>query len=310
MNVDFLYMLCYNENGVRQKMFEVNRKIIYKSSFAIPFNYRSGEKIFPVTPMGIGVMDCRDDYYFKRKQELGYSLIYILEGKAELLYDGIKFEMRRDEMVLVSQSHYHELHIPDKKPMKYSFINMATTQFTDELYDMLYSGGFKPVMCTIPSEMELKFNKLKKLAKGDDSTKELMVFSLISSLLADLYRDVKIYERNLKEKNIPEWCLKAVRFFEEHYDEKININTLAESNRKSLSLFSKEFKKNIGYSPTAFLREVRLKNATNMLLYSSKSLDAIACDAGFSSTSRFIEAFGKQNGITPYKFRKQKNEFI
>ena len=43
----------------------------------------------------------------------------ILEGKAELLYDGIRYEMRRDEMVLVSQSHYHELHIPDKKPMKY-----------------------------------------------------------------------------------------------------------------------------------------------------------------------------------------------
>lgn len=287
-------------------MFEVNRKIIYKSSFAIPFNYSSGEKRFPITPIGIGVMDCRDDYYFRRKMELGYSLIYILEGKAELLYDGIKFEMRRDEMVLVSQKHYHELCIPDKKPMKYSFINIATSQFTDELYDMLYSGGFKPVVCTIPSEVSVMFDKLRKLASGEDYTKELMIFSLTSSILANLYHDIKFHEEALKEKNAPDWCKHTILYIEENYNEKINFNALAGKSKKSLSMFGREFKKYTGYTPTAYLNEVRLKNAKNLLLYTDKNLDAIAGDTGFSSTSRLIEAFRKQNNITPYRFRKQK----
>jgi AraC-like DNA-binding protein len=55
---------------------------------------------------------------------------------------------------------------------------------------------------------------------------------------------------------------------------------------------------------TAYVCEVRLREAERLLLTTKKSVTEIAIEVGFSTASYFIDRFRVLHGVTPHQYRQ------
>ena len=83
------------------------------------------------------------------------------------------------------------------------------------------------------------------------------------------------------------------------------VDSLAAHSAMSRSTFHDRFTSAIGRSPIAFLREVRLRRAADLLQTTNHSVDDIASRVGFESRSHFSRKFSELFGRSPTKFRSE-----
>lgn len=99
----------------------------------------------------------------------------------------------------------------------------------------------------------------------------------------------------------------AIDYICDHLQDRLTMEQLAEIEHLNPSYFSKLFSKETGVPVKAFILNVKVATAHNMLSHSDYSISDISYSLGFSSQSAFTAAFRKKYGISPGKFRNSYN---
>jgi AraC-like DNA-binding protein len=89
-----------------------------------------------------------------------------------------------------------------------------------------------------------------------------------------------------------------------HFRTKIPLKTIASIANMNPSAFCRYFKMRTKRSFSQFVTELRLQQATNMLLNSNLTIDQISLECGFESPSYFYRTFKKYKKITPAAYQK------
>ena len=118
-------------------------------------------------------------------------------------------------------------------------------------------------------------------------------FSLFYNLLAALDRPL-----------VPKRMRRAKDRIDQGYAEPLTITALAAEAGISEVHFRKEFKKYFGQSPLAYLKGVRLEQASRLLLSGEYSVAEVAMRCGFESISYFSYEFRRLKGISPAAYQK------
>jgi len=71
----------------------------------------------------------------------------------------------------------------------------------------------------------------------------------------------------------------------------------------SSSQIYRKIKEQTGYSPSVYIRNIRLQYARDIMLRSDLSLSEIAYKVGFNGLSYFSRCFSNYYGMAPSKFR-------
>ena len=91
----------------------------------------------------------------------------------------------------------------------------------------------------------------------------------------------------------------------QHLAHDIGVDDLAALCGLSNSQFSRLFKETLGLSPFQYLKQMRIKRATELLL-GTTPLAHIAHEVGYSSQSHFTQVFREVTGVTPAVARWQR----
>lgn len=111
---------------------------------------------------------------------------------------------------------------------------------------------------------------------------------------------------NAGEEKLVAQMLKAI---ETHIDdEEYNAELLARDVAMSRASLYKKLQNMLGITPTDFIRNVRLKQATQLLTESQLSINEIATHVGFATTRNFSSSFKKIFGVTPSEYRGDSSE--
>jgi xylan 1,4-beta-xylosidase len=94
----------------------------------------------------------------------------------------------------------------------------------------------------------------------------------------------------------------------EHWNEEISLERIARDEYLSQGYLSRFFKNHMHMTFSAYLREIRLQNASMKLKNSASSVTHIAYDCGFRTPGVFIDAFRKYYGVTPGVYRQKYRE--
>ena len=100
---------------------------------------------------------------------------------------------------------------------------------------------------------------------------------------------------------------KAARYIRGSYRENINLTDVAQAVNLSPSYLSKKFKASTGFGYREYLVLVRIQAASAMLLETNKSVAEIALACGFQDSNYFGDAFKREKGVSPSKYRKDHN---
>jgi AraC-like DNA-binding protein len=96
----------------------------------------------------------------------------------------------------------------------------------------------------------------------------------------------------------------ALEFIEDRYSENISLRDLAERTPISPFHLLREFKKQYGLAPHAYLSQLRIRKA-KQLLKGRAPLADIALQIGFCDQAQFTRRFKQIVGTTPGRYRRQ-----
>ena len=156
-------------------------------------------------------------------------------------------------------------------------------------------------------ETQISFkNRLIELCdkSGFDSFLELL------SILYDLSisRNQKLLSSssyvNKYENSKSRRIKKVTDYIHEGYSSQLKLKEVADLVNMSETAFSHFFKKRTQRSFSDFLHDVRVGNATRLLIESEKSMAEIGYECGFNNLSNFNRIFKKKKGCTPSEFKK------
>ncbi len=87
-------------------------------------------------------------------------------------------------------------------------------------------------------------------------------------------------------------------------DPNFSLQQIADHFGMSPSNFSHHFKRTMGQNFKEYVDRMRIQQSVRLLRQTDDTLDAIARQVGYASTSSFIRAFKKSVGLTPGQFRE------
>ncbi len=106
-------------------------------------------------------------------------------------------------------------------------------------------------------------------------------------------------------KPVPKRVRIAMEFIHSHYRmPNINLDNIADAVDSSVNHLGRQFKDATGMTPIAYLLEVRMEAARQMLMTDMKIFE-VAYLVGIESPTYFSKVFLNSNGITPRQYRRK-----
>ena len=99
----------------------------------------------------------------------------------------------------------------------------------------------------------------------------------------------------------------ALEYIEQHYDQRVSLDTLARLTGFSPKYFCRYFRTIVHRSPIDYLNYYRIERAARFLAVDEMNVAEVAVHCGYADSSAFIKQFRKYKGTTPkqYKLRMQ-----
>jgi AraC-like DNA-binding protein len=86
-----------------------------------------------------------------------------------------------------------------------------------------------------------------------------------------------------------------------------SLEIIADRVQLSKYHFSRMFKKHTGFAPMEYITKVRIEKAITLLRTTNYSIEEIAEQVGYASSSYFIKVFRSWVGFSPGEFRSGKD---
>lgn len=182
-------------------------------------------------------------------------------------------------------------------------------------------------LCVIPPGMNHQchfFSKLLAINLYDEMSEKtegiLISYPMIISMRGQIMELVHLIQSELKQnpnsksvrylysylysKLMDNSVAPSIRYMIENYDQPITVSKLAEIENYNVTYYNDWFKQQTGFSPSLYLRYVRINKAKDLLANTKQSVMDIAMTVGYSSNSTFTRAFHCITGMSPKDYRQ------
>lgn len=142
---------------------------------------------------------------------------------------------------------------------------------------------------------------IKKFYK-EDSISLIAIQGTVMYALSEIAKKYE-FSHNFKDDH-SEVIKKAIIFINGNMSKQLSREVIAKNCGVTTSALSKRFSKEVGKSIPAYINELCMRRASQMLLFSDLSIVDISDTLGFSDRFYFSKEFTKFYGIAPLKYRK------
>lgn len=101
-----------------------------------------------------------------------------------------------------------------------------------------------------------------------------------------------------------EWADQIAKYIEQHYNEQLNLQTIAEHCHGSPYHLHRTFKRIKGMTPAEYIQRLKIRKASESLVSTDKTMENIAQEVGMTNPAYFITWFKKMTGLTPGNYRQ------
>lgn len=135
-------------------------------------------------------------------------------------------------------------------------------------------------------------------------TRIALVYQLLGTLAAAAENQADRRQVTVRKKD--QLLVKyGIEFINRHFDDELNLSTIADNAGVSYHHFSRIFKKVSGYNFKEYLTMIRINKAKQLLKDTHIPITDISYSCGFSGHKQLIFAFNKYCRMTPTAFRKR-----
>lgn len=236
----------------------------------------------------------RDQHYIPPHFHECYELVYYY-GKGHTKIGKTSYTFRKNTFALVTPFTEHdELHLNEADVLFVGFNSEREgLSHLNGLFEDDQDGTIESILLRMKTEFVQQkedFSDMLNLLVGELS---IHLLRLIGTRRAPKQQTDRMHY--------------VMNYMDEHFRQKISIQTLADLAGYSYGRFRHLFKEKYSVAPLQYLYMKRLNYArSSLLLHPEKLVSEIALDAGFVNDAQFCSMFKRENGMSPKQYRISK----
>ena len=235
-----------------------------------------------------------------------FEALLILHASQQIIsVNGIAYSIKGPSLLIFAPFTMHSVKLyPQARKQCYTcfFDNTMLTDYRDGFAGFQSYQEYEFVHCTLPLALseELRNTILRNKPEDKDIVTRKLIFLMIMNKVINKKNKDQIHCETLPLGNM----LKIIRYMSEHYEQDLTAESVAKHFSISRATLNLNFKKHTTTSFHQLLTEIRLHQATAMLLCGDQKVEDIATKVGFDSETHFYACFKKRKGISPRKYAK------
>lgn len=143
--------------------------------------------------------------------------------------------------------------------------------------------------------------KLREIITAEQQGFEALAFSLLLNIIIRLARFFPVQPE--EEESTLSRMGKVISLMENNFSRQWTLTELAQFACMSKNHFLRIFHEATGYSPIAYLQQLRLRRAAELLVKSDLSVGMIAAECGFYDSNYFCKLFRRSFHTSPRQYR-------
>ena len=228
------------------------------------------------------------------------EIFFIKEGTGHMQIENETVPVAPGSLVVIGAQVTHTEYSDSANPLDYYVLGVEGLKLnTDKEAEYVHV----PASATSSFMCQCFENILREMHNKKEGYAEICQHYLAILILYFCRKDHVSYEV-VDTQNSSHECHKVKRFIDHNYQGSISLDSLADNCSLSKYYLSHRFAELYGKSPIAYLNEVRLSAARDLLLTTNHSIEEISGIIGFSSASYFSQSFQKKYHESPQQFRK------
>ncbi len=264
-----------------------------------------------------------DDFNYSGDSHTGWEFVYIERGKVSVRADNETFILKKGEMVCHKPFQFHSIKPFESKTSVIIFcfetgekngdymeyfknkilsVSQRQKQYLADIADMakIVFLPKDPLETARDGQMDISPDSTELDLQFMKNSIELLIISLLSSDATEKRARISLYEQFSQRQTLTE---SIIDYLKKNLSSDVDLDGISKQFSYSLSSIKRIFKEETGNSIIAYLNELRMNKAKELLDDRSLPIGEIARRVGFANTYYFSNAFKKKWGISPSKYR-------
>lgn len=243
-----------------------------------------------------------------------YEIFYLVNGDCTFFINHDIYKLNKGDLVIVPEGELHKSTYPQRgfsEQYCLCFKDNNLEWLKDIIGDEIVNASLKMGVISIPEKrrdyVEALMKKMLFESKEQDILSAAFIKIGLIELLLFIIRCQRFEQNVIKEIDVDNQLMQQIAtYIYNNYNQKITLEHMADKFHISKSYLSKKFKSVTGFGFKEYLVNVRIKNACTLLLDTNKSITDIAFECGFNDSNYFGDAFRHVKGMSPNKYRRNK----
>ncbi len=241
-----------------------------------------------------------------------YEFMMIIRGAIYINIEGKDFVVKKHECILIPPyiRHYgYRGADPGTTHYWMHFFPSGLVSFTEEIPYHLdqeeeeYHKLYIPQHFLIPDFEKIVILCNQLLDSANDSLCSPLTSNfIITSIAIEISNQYRKACRSI-ERKFPTKFEIILNWIRIHSHERLTVNIIAEAFEITPVYLTRLFKKYLNITTNHYIIQIKMQQADEMLLTSTKSIKEIALELNFSNEKYFMRMFKQHHGITPTHFR-------
>jgi AraC family transcriptional regulator of arabinose operon len=253
----------------------------------------------------IGELEARRAHTSSRSGLQSYLFFNVVSGQGSLVYEGKEFSLIAGDCVFIDCNNpYSHTTSPDNL-WRLKWIHFYGPTM-GEVYKKYKERGGRPVFRPESNEeIGSVWSSLMTVARSHDYMRDMLINQHLSSLLTLIMAE-SWHPEDQDALPPKKQIIKPVKeYLDKNYGEKITLDGLAAQFYINKYYLTKTFKEQYGVSIMAYLLNLRITRAKQLLRFSEKSVEEIGLECGLGAAHYFSQTFKNVEGVPPSKYREQ-----
>lgn len=251
-----------------------------------------------------GIFRFLEEYRFRQHSHEEYEINYINTGQAVMKIEGHEVTIHQGQCVVIPPHKNHSFRVVSRTGCKLTQLEMSL-EMKNQDEEFLRKDGKVQDYYIIKNcdEIAPLIERIARVFRKEETEHNefLMKISAIEMMI------ILNYYINQDETKysfrVTSGLKQAVAWIQEHFDEAVNLEKVAENAGISSRYLRKYFSEVMGKTCIQYITELRMEKAKHLLWETNKSILDIAIETGYENAQYFSRVFRRSEGITPQKYR-------
>ncbi len=256
-----------------------------------------------------GIFRFLEEYRFRQHSHEEYEINYISSGQAMMEIEGQEITIHQGQCVVILPHKKHSFRVIAKGGCKLTQLEMSLRMKNQDEEFMMKGGTIQNYYiiknCEEIAPMIERIARLYRKEETEHNEFLLKISAVEMMITLNYYINQKdaSYSFHAAAK-----VKKAVSYIQEHFNEAIDLEQVAQQAGISSRYLRKYFSEIMGKTCIQYITDLRMEKAKHLLWETNKGILEIAIETGYENAQYFSRVFRKSEGMTPKKYRMQWKE--